>query len=474
MSDTSHLKTYVKMHPDNKMGWYLLGKEYQNSGQEGKANYCFNKAGEVFEAFEKKQIPQDVWEEYQNKLVEIARAKEKRNTRLRTLLVSSLFLLLIMMPPAHAPGKISPGSGMANTKLESEQALAGMEGAGEQGLREEGSPAAGSAKPDVKFTAADGSPGPMSVKLGSLLGRQVNLPASTAILGMEKEGDWLLWGEQLKAVYRLDKEGSGKVLVQSLDPAHCRCQPENVTSVKAKAAAWTSGQVELAVLNSSLAAYRKRYGKLPERLNDLTGAFPDNVMDGISEGMKPAFPLLKKRLASSKGGEALAENQPSAQGAALASSLDGAPYFTEPLRIIVDTSNHRLAVVSGNVMIRNYKVGLGGNRTPEGSFEISDKVVNPNGKPDGDFGSRGMQLSDTNYAIHGTNEPDSIGKDESLGCVRMSKEDVEELFALVPSGTKVTIQSGGLPDQVLVPGVRFTSEQVSEQTNPRKIYHWLH
>lgn len=68
--------------------------------------------------------------------------------------------------------------------------------------------------------------------------------------------------------------------------------------------------------------------------------------------------------------------------------------------------------------------------------------MNPNGRDNGEFGSRGMQLSDSNYAIHGTNEPDSIGKDESLGCIRMSRKDVEELFAMVPMGTKVQISQG--------------------------------
>lgn len=53
-----------------------------------------------------------------------------------------------------------------------------------------------------------------------------------------------------------------------------------------------------------------------------------------------------------------------------------------------------------------------------------------------------MQLSDSNYAIHGTDEPESIGKDESLGCIRMSRKDVEELFAMVPMGTKVQISKG--------------------------------
>ncbi|MDP4097721.1 L,D-transpeptidase [Paenibacillus sp. P96] len=472
MSDTSHLKTYVKKHPDNKMGWYLLGKEYQNSGQEGKANYCFNKAGEVFEAFEKKQIPQDVWMEYQNKLAEIAHAQDKRNMRLRKLLVCCSFWLLILLPSAHAPGAISPGSGAASVVPEIRQTSAVIDEVIEQeASKEEVSPTAGSTNSEIKFTAADSTPESMSTKVGTLLSRQGSLPASTVVLGMKKEGNWLLWDDQLKTVYRLDKEGGGKVLVQSLDPKQCHCEPKDAAGLKAQATAWTSGQVELAVLNSSLIAYRQRYGGLPDNLQDLTKAFPDNVMDGVSEGMKPSFPSLRKRLADAQTADASAEL---AEGTALASSLDGTPSFTEPLRIIVDKSNYRLAVVSGNIMIRNYKVGLGGNKTPEGSYEISDKVVNPNGKSDGDFGSRGMQLSDTNYAIHGTNEPDSIEKDESLGCVRMSKQDVEELFALVPSGTPVTIQTGGLPDQELVPAVRYTSKQVSNQTNPNRIYHWLY
>ena len=73
------------------------------------------------------------------------------------------------------------------------------------------------------------------------------------------------------------------------------------------------------------------------------------------------------------------------------------------------------------------------------------KVRNPNGKSNGEFGSRGMTLSDTLYAIHGTNKPSSIGKDESHGCVRMQQADVEELYNMVTHETKVTIGKGVLP-----------------------------
>lgn len=58
----------------------------------------------------------------------------------------------------------------------------------------------------------------------------------------------------------------------------------------------------------------------------------------------------------------------------------------------MDKQNHRLAVVSGSIILRNYAVGLGGDKTPEGNFVITDKVVNPNGRDDGDFGSRGFSF----------------------------------------------------------------------------------
>jgi hypothetical protein len=50
--DPLYLKKFVKDHPDNKMGWYLLGKQYESQGKEGKAKYCFAQAGDVYSAFE--------------------------------------------------------------------------------------------------------------------------------------------------------------------------------------------------------------------------------------------------------------------------------------------------------------------------------------------------------------------------------------------------------------------------------------
>ena len=71
------------------------------------------------------------------------------------------------------------------------------------------------------------------------------------------------------------------------------------------------------------------------------------------------------------------------------------------------------------------------------------------GGPDNPLGARALYLfakslyanySDTGYRIHGTNDPSSIGKAMSSGCIRMLNQDVAELFSLVPVGTKVIVR----------------------------------
>ena len=213
--------------------------------------------------------------------------------------------------------------------------------------------------------------------------------------------------------------------------------------------------------------------------------FPNNILGETASGMTEMFPKLLalhqgkaqegKNDSSGKENGSTTSNSSQGKNAAFADTLGGQPFLQEPLEIVIDKDKHKLALISGDTIIRMYDVGLGGDRTPEGSFVITDKVVNPNGRSNGEFGSRGMQLSNTNYAIHGTNEPDSIGLDESLGCVRMRTGDVEELFALAPQGTPVRIGEDVLPDLTLVPEAkqRYQHTLVPKQNNPNKTYHWL-
>jgi lipoprotein-anchoring transpeptidase ErfK/SrfK len=61
------------------------------------------------------------------------------------------------------------------------------------------------------------------------------------------------------------------------------------------------------------------------------------------------------------------------------------------------------------------------------------------GGPDNPLGARAMYLGSSIYRIHGTNEPKSIGKAASSGCIRMLNADVSELYRLVKVGTEVTV-----------------------------------
>lgn len=126
--------------------------------------------------------------------------------------------------------------------------------------------------------------------------------------------------------------------------------------------------------------------------------------------------------------------------------------------IDVYKGSHELVLLMNGKFFKRYKVGLGKfDKTPLGTFEIYDRIVKPVWwRPDGKeipfghkeniLGTRWMAIRATGatppvrgYGIHGTWDEGSIGKSESAGCVRMRNADVEELFNLVPLGTKVTI-----------------------------------
>jgi len=107
-------------------------------------------------------------------------------------------------------------------------------------------------------------------------------------------------------------------------------------------------------------------------------------------------------------------------------------------RIIVDLSDRQLYLLDGDVVVRGFPVGIGKmvSRTPTGEFTIINKQRNPGGP----YGAFWMGLSKPSYGIHGTNDPSSIGREVSLGCIRMFNDDVLELSSLVPVGTRVTIR----------------------------------
>ncbi len=106
--------------------------------------------------------------------------------------------------------------------------------------------------------------------------------------------------------------------------------------------------------------------------------------------------------------------------------------------IYIDTVKRRLKFSSISLS-RTYKVAVGKPSTPSplGNWVIVQKALNPGGA----FGVRWMRLNVPwgGYGIHGTNNPSSIGKAVSHGCIRMFNEDVIEVYNRTPIGTPVSI-----------------------------------
>ncbi|EQB4338263.1 L,D-transpeptidase [Clostridium botulinum] len=108
-------------------------------------------------------------------------------------------------------------------------------------------------------------------------------------------------------------------------------------------------------------------------------------------------------------------------------------------RIVINTKARTLTLFRNNNVYKTYKVAVGkpSTPTPKGTFKIINRAINPGGP----FGARwlGLNIPYGDYGIHGTNNPSSIGKSVSNGCIRMFNNQVIELSNLVPIGTTVTI-----------------------------------
>ncbi|MBI5129192.1 MAG: L,D-transpeptidase family protein [Rhodopseudomonas palustris] len=133
--------------------------------------------------------------------------------------------------------------------------------------------------------------------------------------------------------------------------------------------------------------------------------------------------------------------------------------------IVVDTSNTYLYYILGNGRAMRYGVRVGRDGfTWNGVQKITRKAEWPDwhpptemierqpylprfmaGGPGNPLGARAMYLGSTVYRIHGTNQPSTIGKFVSSGCIGMLNDDVSDLFERVKVGTRVVVLPGGAP-----------------------------
>ena len=118
--------------------------------------------------------------------------------------------------------------------------------------------------------------------------------------------------------------------------------------------------------------------------------------------------------------------------------------------IVVSLEDRKLALVEDGQVKKVYTVAVGKPSTPSptGTFTIARRVKNPTYSHDGKtvlpgpgnpVGTRWMGLNIKGYGIHGTNEPKSIGKAASHGCIRMAKKDLEEMYEMVSVGDSVEL-----------------------------------
>ena len=122
-----------------------------------------------------------------------------------------------------------------------------------------------------------------------------------------------------------------------------------------------------------------------------------------------------------------------------------------PFAAIIDLQDFALTVHLQGYYVKRYDVGIGKDgSSPLGKFSVQNKVENPqytgpDGKvifgddPKNPLGERWIDLGDS-YGIHGTIDPDSIGKAASRGCIRLRDKDIVEVYDFLVKGSEVVIR----------------------------------
>lgn len=132
-----------------------------------------------------------------------------------------------------------------------------------------------------------------------------------------------------------------------------------------------------------------------------------------------------------------------------------------PGTIVVRTGERHLYYFTGYGQAIRYPVGVGrAGKQWSGTSYINGKYIHPDwsppaevrrdhpglpkvirgGSPHNPMGVAAMSLAGGEYAIHGTNQPGSIGHFVSYGCIRMYNEDIRDLYDRVSVGTRVVVQ----------------------------------
>lgn len=231
---------------------------------------------------------------------------------------------------------------------------------------------------------------------------------------------------------------------------------KNTTSVVATNQPTKAEELAFVSLQSGIEYYQDKNGVYPHSLSSLVEETPENVLSVIP----PTATYKQTSSGFQLGIEGIQGHAKTADGL---------------LSLVFFEKSNELGVVKGEELLLLYPVASGKNGPPPKESVVTKRVVNPNGG-DSVYGTRGLQLTD-NYAIHGTNDPTSIGESVSNGCLRMNNEDVERLYPYIPLGTPFYVESDelpGTPSITFLPPFPGLPKDLEHESTPNTTYTWKH
>ncbi|MFO1131026.1 MAG: L,D-transpeptidase [Hyphomicrobiales bacterium] len=183
-----------------------------------------------------------------------------------------------------------------------------------------------------------------------------------------------------------------------------------------------------------------------------TAAFAGSVAPSQQDGAAQGVVIVPASASPTQ--DASAEAEGFKRGKLVAFAADASPGD-----IVINTRENRLYYVLGGGQAVMFRVATAKRGFEwHGTHQVSSKVKWPDwrppaemrkrrpelpaymaGGPNNPLGARAIYLGSSIYRIHGTNEPSSIGKAASSGCIRMLNEDVSELYRHVKLGARVTV-----------------------------------
>jgi lipoprotein-anchoring transpeptidase ErfK/SrfK len=233
------------------------------------------------------------------------------------------------------------------------------------------------------------------------------------------------------------------------------------------------------LVRTAIHTYMNEHGQAPESISQLLQNYPHNYLSFL-----PLEPHTQSNAVTQTyngdGGWVYDGTAKETTAMFYPNIHEGISSTYAPYHIQISKKDHTLKLLTGSNLLFEQAVGLGKlDQTPQGQFEVLDRVIHPAGSKPDVYGSAGLGLG--SIAIHGTTNKSSIGADQSLGCIRLSNTDVEALYAFVPKGTLVEIkedESGALKDNKptysselarIVPGHLLPLDESAKGI----VFHWL-